>query len=47
VTFKFEKRLARLADVKDADDRRILGEGGEEMGVVGGGGDTEKRRRRG
>lgn len=45
VAFEFEERLARLADVEDADAVAVLGEGGEEMGVVGGGGEAEERGR--
>ncbi len=37
---QFEERLAGLPDVKDADDRRVLREGSEEVGVVRGSGDS-------
>ncbi len=42
---EFEQRLAWLADVEDADQRGVGGDGGEEMGVVRGGGDAEEWRR--
>lgn len=40
---EFEEGLAWLADVEDADDVRVCGEGGEEVEVVGGGGEAEER----
>jgi hypothetical protein len=45
VAFEFEESLAWLADVEDADCGGVLGEGGEEVGVMGGGGDAEEGRR--
>jgi hypothetical protein len=40
---QLEEGLPRLADVEDADQRGLGGEGREEVGVVGGGGDAEER----
>jgi len=34
MTSKFKKRLSRLADVKDPDEGRVSGEGGEEVGIM-------------
>lgn len=44
MAFEFQERLARLADVKDADTVAVLGESGEEVGVVRGGGQAKERR---
>jgi hypothetical protein len=42
VAFEFEQGLAWLTHVEDADCGGVGGEGGEEVGVVGGGGDAEE-----
>lgn len=44
VAFEFEEGLTRLPDVEDADAVAVLGEGGEEVGVVGGCGEAEEGR---
>ena len=40
MALEFEEGLARLADVEDADAVAVLGEGSEEVGVVGRGGEA-------
>lgn len=44
VAFELQERLTRLPNVEDADAVAILGEGGEEVGVMWGGSETEERR---
>jgi hypothetical protein len=47
VAFEFEEGLAWLPHVEDTDDRGVLAESGEKMGVVGRGGDAEEGRGKG
>jgi hypothetical protein len=43
VAAQFEKCLARLPDIEDADDGGVGGEGSEEVRVVWRGGEAEER----
>ena len=45
VAAQLQQRRARLAHVEDADQRRVRGEGGQQVGVVRGRREAQERRR--